>query len=385
MFASFFIFLKAKVIVPLVAGLLAVFGFFGTEEKSAVYLREPLPFPAEETTATSTPPPFATTTAAAPKKAIPTTKTETAVPSAGTISPLKRSIIAQIDRGELLPTEDVNERARKTLVNIFCTTRTGGDFSSLSGTGIIVSDTGLVLTNAHMAQYLLLRDYGGKDTLQCVGRTGNPVIPVYTLELVYLPRAWMEKNASKILEERPLGTGEGDFAFLAVTGMVSGGTMPPLPYAALETEDVFVTGTPVLLAAYPAGFLGGITVSKELWLASSADDIETLYYFNDKAKIDAFSILGNILSQKGASGGAVVSLLSGKLLGMITTATDGATTGERALTALTLPYIKAELEKDIGTRFEAFLEASPHTLIDEFDRDARPALEEIIVKALERR
>ncbi|MDP3957906.1 MAG: serine protease [bacterium] len=386
MFASFFVFLKTKVVVPLVTGLIALFGI--APPPSHVYVPEKVS-PAAVALPVATPtlpsPASPVKKAATVATATPEQKTAAAASPEVKISALKRSILAQIDRGERLPTEEVNARVRSTLMNVFCTTRVGGDFSSISGTGIVISGTGLVLTNAHLAQYLLLKDYGGKDSLTCVGRTGNPVVPVYTLELAYIPRSWVEENASKIRDERAVGTGEHDFAFLAVTGMVSGAPLPPLPYAALETEDVFVTGTPVLLAAYPAGFLGGILVSNNLWLTSSADDIDLLYYFNDKTNIDAFSVTGNILSQKGASGGAVVSLLSGKLLGMITTATDAATTGERDLTALTLTYIKSEFEKDTGKAFERFLDAPPAALVKEFDEHARRALETIMIKALERR
>ena len=154
------------------------------------------------------------------------------------------------------------------------------------------------------------------------------------------------------------------------------------PYSTPETEEIFIIETPVLLAAYPAGFLGGIVLQRDLWLTSSVSNIEKNYYFNSPSTTDLFSIKGNILSQKGASGGAVTSLISGNLLGIITTATGEKITGDRELTAVTLPYIKMVFEKESGKKFLDFLETDVKTLATDFNETAREKLTTIIIEAI---
>ena len=63
---------------------------------------------------------------------------------------------------------------RKALVNIICTVSAGTVLRSISGSGVIISSKGVVLTNAHIGQYFLLSDYPSKGNTFCVIRTGSP-------------------------------------------------------------------------------------------------------------------------------------------------------------------------------------------------------------------
>lgn len=375
--SSFFIFLKTKIILPIIIGISGLFGFPYIQKETT----PPPPEPPEKIEVIDQSPKVASTTTAKIKE-----KTKIEVKTDAT-TVLKRETLAEKEKEALLDTDKVNTLVRSSVINIFCTTKSGGDFRPLSGSGIVLSKGGIVLTNAHIGQYFLLRDYRVKDFLTCVGRTGSPANPAYKLDLVYLSDDWLTENAQKINDENPTGTGENDYAFVAITGLTPGNqssNTDNIPYLEQEMENVFAPKTTVMLAAYPAGFLGGITIQKDLWLASSVSSIAQLFYFNDPEKIDLFSIDGNIISQKGASGGAVVSLKTGKLLGIITTATDAKTTGERELAAITLPYIKSQFEKSTGKTLASFLAKAPADLVAEFDNTLRAGLTEKLLNALSR-
>lgn len=373
-----------KIIVLLVISLIIFFGGASVQKETP---RPPLEPPKKAEIIDQSLNVAATTTApvsVATKKST-TTATSTKA-NTGALPILKKE--APIEKKAIIDVDKLNTLVRGSVINIFCTTKTGGDLRPLSGSGIVISKTGIILTNAHIGQYFLLRDYKVKDFLTCLGRTGSPAYPTYKLELVYLPDVWLTENAKKINDENPLSTGENDYAFVVITGSISGNQIPNidnLPYLEGETRDVFAPKDNVLLAAYPAGFLGGIIIQKDLWLASSISTISKLYYFNDPEKIDLFTIEGNIISQKGASGGAVVSLTTGKLLGIITTATTNAkTTDERELSALTLAYIKSQFEKSSGKTLSSFLEKPTADLIADFDNTLRTSLTEKITKVLDK-
>src|SRR3989344_8619427 len=83
--------------------------------------------------------------------------------------------------------EQINIETRAALVNILCTSRTG--INGISGSGIIVDSRGVILTNAHVGQYFLLRDYINPGNITCTVRIGSPAQERYTATLLYLPPA----------------------------------------------------------------------------------------------------------------------------------------------------------------------------------------------------
>lgn len=267
----------------------------------------------------------------------------------------------------LIPLEELNAKTRLALVNVLCTARWSGPFSPITGSGIIIDPKGVILTNAHVAQYYLLKDYLTKDFLDCVIRTGSPASPAYKADLIFISPSWIKNNYKNITSTDPQGTGENDLALLLIKSkIIPTDNLPPVfPFVAPDyNEESVSVKTPVLLAGYPAGFLGGIAIQKDLWPVSAGVSILDVFTYSEKPSynIDIFSIGGSVVAQKGSSGGAVVSQKSGKLLGIIVTSTEASDTGGRDLRAITIAHIGRTLSAELGFNLADFLSANKNEI-----------------------
>ncbi len=276
----------------------------------------------------------------------------------------------------------INEFARKATINILCVAK-GGELSPISGTGAIVEPNGLILTNAHIGQYFLLKDFRQKDFIQCVGRTGSPAYPKYRLELVYISPTWIGENKDIIKSQSQTSTGENDFAFLRVSGMVDESNVPSvLPFITMNIRGNIEPAEPVLLSSYPAGFLGGISILQDLSLTTAVTNIKDVFTFKD-GSIDIVSVGGTVVSQRGSSGGLVVDKNS-TLIGVITTSTEGNTTKERELNAITLGYIDRSIQKELGFGLRKFISETPETFAKVFASTTAPTLSKILIDEIQK-
>lgn len=251
--------------------------------------------------------------------------------------------------------ETINTMTLPALVNILCASKQGSNIPGATGSGIIIDPRGVILTNAHVAQYLLLAQHASAP-VSCVVRIGAPAKPRFTADVLAFPRVWAEQHAKDILTELPTGTGEHDWALLYITGTTSGVPKPDtFPFISFDTRHaVTQTHDPVLLASYPAGFLGSIALRKDLWSVSTIVSIQKVFTFT-QGIIDVLSLGGNIAAQGGSSGGAVVNQW-GHVVGLIVTSSLGDTTAERDLRAVTLSHIEQSLHAQVGEDLLPFLQ-----------------------------
>ncbi len=276
--------------------------------------------------------------------------------------------------------EKINTESRKTIVNIFCTTKYN-ELSPISGTGVVVNGDGLILTNAHIGQYMLLRNFREKDYLKCVGRTGSPAYPKYNIELVYISPDWVKANKTLLKDQDPKGTGESDFAFLRITGEIDGEqNKNGYTYITPNTREYIAVGEPVLLVSYPAGFLGGLSIIQNLNVASSITQIQDVFTFKN-GTIDIVSVGGTIVSQKGSSGGLVVDSNT-SLIGIISTSSDGDTTSSRGLNAITVSHINREVQRDLKINLRQFLDLNHKNFAESFATSTAPELTKLITEEL---
>lgn len=276
--------------------------------------------------------------------------------------------------------ETVNTVTRLALVNIFCTSNSGL-LRPVSGSAIFIDSKGIILTNAHVAQYVLLAD-SGRVNLHCQVRTGSPAVARWTPHVLYLPPVWIEEHAKDLTTDRPTGTGKHDYALLYAGNAVDGSPRTGyFPAILPDTRDAIgFESDAVLSASYPAEFLGSIASSFNLYPVTSTTRIADLFTLGT-GTVDVISI-GNVIgAQSGSSGGAVVNAWS-RLIGLITTTSEGSTTGERDLRGITLSYIDRDIEAQSGKDLAAFLAGDPATQGAAFSTLVAPALVDTLLKQL---
>lgn len=253
-----------------------------------------------------------------------------------------------------LSLENELEAFKKSIVNILCIG--GPPFRSTSGSGVIIDPKGIILTNAHIGQYLLLAENPAYN-ITCTIRTGSPARSLWGASVLFMPEIWVKDHAHDILESKARGTGEHDYALLQIVSTDNGKLENSLPFIKIEIrEPSSVVGDTVLLLAYPAEFIGGSAVRDDLYTIAVISVIKDVYTFIADT-VDVLS-LGNVpLAQGGASGGAVINTW-GYLTGLISTTSEGSTTGLRDLRATSLSHIERSFREHTGLSLHQYLHAT---------------------------
>jgi len=284
-------------------------------------------------------------------------------PAPVVLSPIEK--IATSIKTALSPSEssslDASASAlRSALVNIICYAPAGSRLRSISGSGVIVDAKGIILTNAHIAQHFLLAD----RNVSCTIRAGSPAIDKYKASLIYIPSEWVNANADILTEANPSGTGEYDFAFLAVSKSTTRdeltSSFPSIPLATSPSN----TGTPVVIASYGAQFLESSQIQSSLFPTVVFGSVKNVFTFASTT-IDVLALGGSVAAQEGSSGGGVADG-KGELVGTITTSTTKGTTDTRKLDAITASYIRAAYASETGNALDLLLAKPTVTSIADF-------------------
>ncbi len=268
-------------------------------------------------------------------------------------------------------TDDLTNTAQASLVNIFCVSNNPA-FRSSSGSGVLIDPRGVILTNAHVAQYVLLSSLPDLGIV-CTIRTGSPAIARWEAQVLYIPPIWVRGHAHEINSFKPASSGEHDYALLLITKSIDDTPPTPFPYLPIDTrEAIAFPEDEVATASYPVEFVGGINAPFNLRPASSVSTVSKLYTFTSKTA-DILSLGEVPLAQSGSSGGLVINTW-GFLVGLLTAMSDETAASGRDLRALSLSYIDRDLKVQAGSSLSQILASDMTANMLDFNTSTAPAL-----------
>lgn len=237
----------------------------------------------------------------------------------------------------------------EAVVNLYCRLKSGNKIYTTTGSGVFISERGVILTNAHVAQYFLFTEGKGRVRGTCDVRTGSPAKAAYTAELLYLPTTWIAENTEALKSKQPRGTGEGDFALLYVTGAARGNVVPTqFPYL----QPSFLApaeGDIVTIAGYPTYDKKAKDIQRGLGLVTTTSSITNVRAFSPSGTIpEVMTIASSTAASAGISGGPVIRE-DRTLAGIVSTKSD------TQLRAVTPFHMNSYVVKETGTTLTGML------------------------------
>lgn len=327
-----------------------------------------------QTQSLQTPSPLATTTPIIATSTPPGTKASIKKPAATASTP-KGPVLTDTEKklGLVLPS------VRSAVVNILCSPVTpGGTLRGISGSGVIIDPRGIILTAAHIGQYELLAE-ARPDLMHCTIRTGSPATNAYIATPVYVSSQWIKKHARTISTAVPSGTGEDDYALLAIASSATNTPLPPSFPAIAIGANAMKDNDPVVIGSYGAEFLTSAGIKSGIFPTLVFGSVRERFTFNTQT-IDLISVGGGAAAQEGSSGGAIANA-SGQLVGLITTSSTNTNLADRDLRAITMPYLQRAFRAESGDSLSDYLErTSPVGLVDAYS-DQASKLANTLVKA----
>ncbi|RJQ37599.1 hypothetical protein C4552_00345 [Candidatus Parcubacteria bacterium] len=218
------------------------------------------------------------------------------------------------------------------VVQIFCQ----GGGKVFAATGVIVNARGLVLTNAHVVQFV--RDIGPSD---CQARHGNPASAFAGVDTVFMPDTGPKIPDTDVPQR--------DFGFLILKDV-----REPFAVAPIATEAA-AAGASLYTLGYPSEFLQGLAAFNNANLVFSILAVHGLANVDDDEQApDVYVFQGGIALQQGSSGTALLDQ-RGSVVGIIFATTQAGTTGEREGVGLITSYMDRVLRTETGQGLLEFI------------------------------
>ncbi|MDP3800327.1 MAG: trypsin-like peptidase domain-containing protein [bacterium] len=232
-----------------------------------------------------------------------------------------------------LSQQELYDKASSRVVNFFCEYANGVETAS----GVLISPNGYILTNAHVAEAFVNKNY------ECKIRQGSPAKNIAYAKIVMFPTAYTTNNKNNW---------EGhanDVSIWKITRSASGEPITStFPYYSIDTNYLPKKDQPLATFSYPGELLGYEVLLKNLNMLFGETIVSE---FNADFIVSGMSLS----SQSGSSGGILADVYTNKFAGLIFGVTTTTNINERKLFSLSPYAIDRVVKNETGQSLADFL------------------------------
>lgn len=283
--------------------------------------------------------------------------------------------------------QEAPQNIKDATVNLYCRIKIGGATMSTTGSGVIINDRGVILTNAHVGQFFLLAGKNEKSKGSCWVRAGSPATAEYEASLLYISPSWITAYTNSVSKKtEKVGSGERDFALLYVTGAKNKLTslnFKSLPLANLTTVQNLKEAEVVSIAGYPAENLNFDKVKSKLTLAYASSTITSIRSFI-KPQADLLVLAPSTAAKSGVSGGPILNQ-NNEVVALATALENNEKNKKtRSLRAITLVHVDRVIRTETGLPLATLIQGDLATRAQLTNLSFTPAVRATLEKTLRR-
>ena len=238
---------------------------------------------------------------------------------------------------------------KDSVVNIRCENKINNTLKVITGSGVFISSSGLILTAAHVAAPVYSSQNDGKYS--CYVRTGDTAQGNFPIKLIFIDKTWLNKYYD-LFDKSYVETGENDIGILQVDAnklsQEQTKQLNNLSHSLISGNNPNV-GDNISIISYPADIYGKFGVFTTLTKESEHNSIGSVSSFNYSIN-QSFDILEtnpSSLGQSGASGGGIFDT-NGNLIGIISNMIQSDILLKNKIRALTTDYINRDVNQSTG-------------------------------------
>lgn len=304
-------------------------------------------------------------------------KTDLPVPQ----TPILTETAKKTEETKVIDIEETPESTINNIVfNIVCTNREGTKITISTGSGVLISPNGVVLTNAHVAQLFLLKNYSRENYMDCSLRRENIPTYGYRADILYISKDWIRENAYLVSDPAPRGTGENDYALLVITENTNPVLSLPnqFPYSKINTADgAAKEGDNITASGYPGIQASLLNINSSSRLVIDRTFVDEVYTFA-RTTIDVFSTGVTNVAARGSSGGGLFE--NNQLIGIVST--TGNVGNGNYINAITLSYINRDIREETGSSLSSMISGDVRSRADSFNQNDAPVLLQLLARYL---
>lgn len=241
------------------------------------------------------------------------------------------------------------QKVKSALGNVYCSTIEGNRVQKITGSAVAISNNGVMITNAHVAEHILLSNTKAKNS-NCFVRTGSPARKAYSARVVFLPEEWVLRNKDNLKFTSVTGTGEHDYALILLDEKINT-SADQLTFIEPVSNSLEKRAS-VILGGYPA-FNANVIENALYPVIDTSRIVQTFALGNETGALGDTS--PSILAIHGSSGGAVGNE-NGDLIGIIVASILDSETQKPSIRFISFDYIKDDIKEKTGNKFEQFIQ-----------------------------